>query len=248
MKTIFQLLSCILVLIIGSAQQGYAQKITYKKSTIHVDGEPWATMTRKGNPVTGRSYMLLAANDSLIASAEEVKGRKHIWFEVEFPTISKNTKFKVEGSKPAQLLAKAFVQSGVLDSGVLSVQGVDTFCTQYGSIDFYSSKALNPEDFKLVVRDTAANIFVGINDVKQDGKLVGHYFERKGLYQGEHVTQVIFKLPSGLRVGVIRLVGTDATSGTINTFTDNQKHDISFDTPGAYLKAIAAFLVKNGYL
>lgn len=227
-----------------------AQKVEYKKETITVDGESWATMKRKGTVITGRIFTLIDDIDTKVAIAKEINDRgQDEWFKVVFPATGRSVEFKAEGFSAGKALAKAFVESEVLKDGIPSEAGITSFCELYGNSHYnkldLESKSTASE---FVERDTRSIIFVANNDIKQGGKVIGNYFEKRSMYQGKRINQITIKLPSGTRIAVIRLVGVNAQSGILTTFPGNRKHEISFVYSSAYLKEIAEFLVENGYM
>ncbi|MFK7972888.1 MAG: hypothetical protein AB8F95_21130 [Bacteroidia bacterium] len=244
MKTTASLLLFLIIIASGL----FSQKVQYKKGVILVDGVEWAKMKKKGNLLTGRTFILKTIDGTEVAIAKEQTNRtdKEVYFNVVLKDPYCKVAFHADGLSAGGSLAKAFVEMHVIVDGKPSLGGNHIFCMMFG--DDGSNKTIVKVDYALASRDMDMPIFVGQRDIMQGGIKIGSFVAKKRMEGSDLIRTVSFFLPSGARAARVTMKGPDATEAIIFTDVDKSQTRIRFNFAQEYMAELAKWLVDTEHM
>jgi hypothetical protein len=239
-----------------------AQDVEYKKGTILVDGNEYATVeVKKQNLGLTKSFEVfnMAGQKIIIAVvATEFESDRNdnsfLFYRLTFLTAGQVGIFKIPSLSQEKGFAKLIGNSGILVKDTVNSNRL---------MEFIASKSVTPSiavNYTPVVRNLAWPVSLTKDkNVEQDNKIIGNF---KPVGSSGNMDFYEFALPSGVIIAKVSFTGgNNAQNMELFTAKDNYRRvvpmplnekiivaDASIDRNQLMLRRIAKWLVDNRYL
>lgn len=245
-----------------------AQKISYKKEQILLDGNPIANLEKISNgPLQPNNFSLktLEGTEILLAKIRQLTTNNGYFnYDIVFVKSGNAAELSVAAISTGERLAKIFVENELIKDGQFNEAAEARFLTLFSSKSSPNAKettenAENKHDnrkrvplkYDIVKRPaTGGIVFVDNNSgaLKDGNSDVGYMQSKRNTADGKIVTLLTVTLIDGTTIAEGRFEGIETNNtATLTTFRDWQTHHISISET-TFKKDIATYLIQKGYL
>ncbi len=260
MKKIF-----LLICILASLTQVFAQKIKYKKEQILLDDQAIAKLEKISNGAmqpSNFSLKTLEGTEILVAQIKSLTTTDGYFnYDIVFTQSGNKGEARVAAINAGERLAKIFIENDLIKEQAFNQEAENRFLLLYPSKESGSSVATSPANtelggtnraplqYQIVERRNKGVIFIDNSGKINDNNIfIGTINHQRDMDKGTFKNRVLIALPDGTTIAEAHFEGIGTVNtAQISTFRDRQSHTVNINET-TFKKDIVEFLTQRGYL